>query len=1026
MANAALGRTALLASIGLFGVQAGVFSDEAAAPFPSRVTGSPIRTPGCVAWEPNRGQAPVGVLAVGRGGGVTALVRARGAHLLVPGGAVAMEFRGAGGGAATLAGRLPGRSSYFLGCDRERWIPRVPHHASVAVRGAKGAAVIGWTSRAGLPAYDLRLPAGADPAALEIRFEGTGPLAIAADGSLEIPAGDGRVVHSAPVAWQEHDGRRAPVAARWSIRGPGRAGFDVGARDASRPLVIDPEIRFVRTLGGSGQESSLEMALDASGRLLLAGSTASTDYPVEAPIQDVHKGGTLDAFVAALDPETGNVLWATYLGGSRAEGCTAVASDAAGVVVAGTTNSTDFPVVNAIDGSLQMSSATAVGAGTWDDGFVARLSSEGDAIAWSTYLGDDRDRDVVTGMGVAPDGSLRLCGGTAGFTETITSPLVLGATTTLGGPKWQAFWVASMAPDGSAIEWLLAAGYASSGALAGLAVAPDGDVLVVGSSFFNTYVENALQPAAASTTAYEGWVARVRGDGSGVRWATFLGGTGQDFATSVATDASGAAWVTGYTDSSNFPVTPGAFDTTYAGGKDCFVSKISADGQTLEWSSYLGGSLGEPSGATVAVAPGGVAVLTGLTGSADFPSVLPPGVVDGLGADAFVARVAADGSRLLHSFRWGGADFDSGLAVAPRGETIFVGGFTRPPPIGGTMVPTPAGDHFVFEFDPRPEPVLDLRASMAGPAAARLEWTLANTYAVEFRVERRVEGGDWKAIGSVPQGALSFHDGTVPPLTRCAYRVFALRDPDESVPSNEAVVDSTPRTPEGLVATVVNSRRVDLTWTDLTEGETGYELQREHSDGSLTTVALTGPGVESHADSTVLPDRSYTYRVHAFHGYAASGWSNDATAATPATLEVRVRRGSITISPRDDADRANIRGTFEPLPAGEDGYDPRDSGLVLVAGGWEGAVVAEVPAYAPGWRVRGTRFSWKSPRGDGPRASIVIDTEAGTFSVRVRRASLDPEPGTPLRISFATGDFQGSTEDPWERRGRRLRFVGGE
>jgi hypothetical protein len=1026
MANFGLGRIAVLVAGAVLGLQAGGRADDALAPPPTRAPDA-APSPRSVAWEPNRGQAPEGVLAVGRGGGVTALISPRGARLLVPGGALAIEFRGAGGGRAALGRRLPGRSNYFLGSDRERWIPAVPHHASVAVRGARGAASIDWTSRGGRPAFDLALPAGTDPAAIEMRFDGADALAIASDGSLEAPVGEGKVVHSAPVAWQESAGVRTPVAARWAIRGPGRAGFQVGARNASLPLVIDPEIRFVRLLGGSGQEQALKLAFDGQGRLLLAGATASTNYPLADPIQGAYAGGTSDAFVSAVDPDDGTLLWSTYLGGARQDGCTAVASDAMGVVVAGSTVSSDFPVVNPIDGSLQFSDAQAVGAGVWEDGFVARLTAAGDALEWSTYLGGDRDRDFVTGMDFSPDGSIRLCGGSAGFTETITSPLVVGATTTLGAPKGQAFWVASLPADGSAIQWLLAVGYASSYALAGLAVAPDGDTVVVGSSWSNTYVENALQPVSASPVNYEGWVARVKPDGSGVRWATFLGGGGADYPSSVAVDAAGDVYVAGSTDSANFPVTESAFDKTYAGNRDGFVSKISADGQTLEWSSYLGGTLGEPGGPSVVVGPGNVAALVGYTGSADFPSVAPPPGVGGTGVDAFVARVSADGSQLLHCFRWGGTDSDSGLAGAIRGKNLMVGGFTRSPSLPGTsQVPGASGDLFLFEFDPRPKTVLELRASMVAATTVRLEWILANLEAEQFRVERRVEDGEFEEVGTAPAATLSFHDETVETEHRYTYRVVAIRGPDESVPSNEAVIDVTPRTPEGLIATVIHSRRVQLTWTDLAEGETGYELQREEEDGSVSTVVLTAADVESHADTTVLPDRTYTWRVRAVHPYAASGWSNDATATTPATLTVRVRRGLIVLSKGGESDRARILGEFEPLPGGDDGYDPVASGLRLVAGGWSGAVVAEVPPLDGAWRVRGSRCSWRSPRGTGPRVRVVLDTEDGTFSVRVRRATLDPEPGTPLRISLASGDLQGSTEDPWVRKGRRLRFVGGE
>ena len=976
-------------------------------------------------WEPNAGQAPASVLAVGRGGGATVLVERGGARLLVPGGAVSMEFRGAGGGPAAFGRRLAGVSNYFLGSDPEGWIRRVPHHASTVVEGAPGSASVTWTSRGGLPACDFVLPPGFDPATVEIRFTGAGPLSVGADGALSFSAGDGVLHHSPPVAWQDVEGGRVPVAARWVLRGPGRAGFGIGGHDPRRPLVIDPEVRFVRLLGGSGMESALKAAFDGEGRLLLAGATASTDFPLEAPLQGTHGGGQTDAFVTVMDPDSGAIAWSTFLGGARTDAATAVAADGAGIVVAGNTASSDFPTANALDPSLQFSDAQAVGAGVWEDGFVARLTPEGDALPWSTYIGGDRDRDFIQGLGIAPDGSIRICGGTAGFTETITAPLILGATTTLGAPKWQAFWVASLPADGSAFQWLLAVGYASAYSLSGLAVTPDGDALVVGSSWGNTWVENALQPTAASAN-YEGWIARVKADGTGVRWATFLGGTGAEMQLSVATDAAGAAYVAGTTDSPDFPVTAGAIQPARAGNSDLFVAKISPDGSALEYSTYLGGSLGEGSGAAIAVDPDGVVVLVGQTGSADFPEAAAPPGLAGTGADAFVARVSPDGTRLLHSFRWGASDFDSGVAAALRGKGVLVGGWSRSPELPGTTaVPTAGGDFVLLEFDPRPSPVLDLRASMAGPAAVRLEWSLTAADAEEFRIERRVDGSPWAELATVPAGTLSHHDADVEAERRYTYRVFAVRSVDESIPSNEASIDTVPPAPAGLVAIVVNSRRVDLSWTDLSEGEAGFELERVDGDGNVVQAALTAAGAVFHSDTTVLPDRSYTYRVRAFHLFAASGWSNDATAATPATLDVRIRRGNIVLSHRADRDRAVVHGGFEPLPSGEGGFDPREAGLRLIAGGWSGAAIAEVPPLDGAWRVRGSRYTWTSPRGPGPRVRVRLDTIAGTFSTRVRRASLVPEPGTPLRLSLAAGESQRARSARGGRRGRRRRPGGG-
>jgi hypothetical protein len=164
-----------------------------------------------------------------------------------------------------------------------------------------------------------------------------------------------------------------------------------------------------------------------------------------------------------------------------------------------------------------------------------------------------------------------------------------------------------------------------------------------------------------------------------VSYATYLGGTFEDDGNAIAIDSSGNAYVTGQTTSTNFPIVPGSYRTTNAGGLDVFVTKISADGSTLIYSTYVGGS-GDDAGNAIAVDTSGDAFVAGVTGSAtDFPTTT--GALQTIGGgdtDAFVFELNPAGTRLTYSTYLGGTGVDiaNGIALDSSGNTYIVGSTT--------------------------------------------------------------------------------------------------------------------------------------------------------------------------------------------------------------------------------------------------------------------------------------------------------------------------------------------------------------
>lgn len=221
----------------------------------------------------------------------------------------------------------------------------------------------------------------------------------------------------------------------------------------------------------------------------------------------------------------------------------------------------------------------------------------------------------------------------------------------------------------------------------GIAVDASGNAYVTGST--GSPPDFPTTPGAFQTTHggkqdgfvsnQDGFVSKLNSAGSALIYSTYLGGSGDDGGLGIAVDASGNAYVTGWTSSSDFPTAPGAFQTTYGGGQygEAFVAKLNAAGSALVYSTYLGGS-NQDYGSGITVDASGNAYVTGFTVSSDFPTT--PGALQltyGGNCDAFVSKLNVSGSVLVYSTYLGGNDFDEGIGIAVDGlGNAYVAGLT--------------------------------------------------------------------------------------------------------------------------------------------------------------------------------------------------------------------------------------------------------------------------------------------------------------------------------------------------------------
>jgi hypothetical protein len=551
------------------------------------------------------------------------------------------------------ADELSGRANYFLGSDPRKWCRNVPLYARVVYEAVyPGVDLVYYGNQRQLE-YDFVVAPKGDPGSIRIRFEGARGLRLDDAGDLRIALDRGEVVHRAPrIRQRRAKGREEPVGGRWSVSGL-EATFELGPYDSSQELVIDPVLVYSTYLGGaSGHDAASGIAVDGTGAVYVAGETTSPDFPTQNPFQGVPAAGR-DVFVTKLAPGGDALVYSTFLGGAGEDSAFDLAIDDLGsAYVVGHTESDDFPTQVPLQANQP---------GT--DAFVAKLTPGGDQLAYSTYLGgSDGDR----ALSIALDSFRNVY--IAGLTGSADFPTVNPLQGYAG--EIDAF-VAKIAAPGTGLEystflggqwgdeaWAIAVDEAGAAYLAGNTGSPD----------FPT-----RQPLHGYRGALDAFVTKLTPAGNALMYSTYLGGTSGEEARGLAIDGSGAAYVTGFTSSLDFP-TWNPIQGANAGIDDVFVSKLSAAGDALEYSTYLGGSQGEI-GLAIVIDTAGRAHLTGTTSSSDFPVRDPYQNYQGA-MDAFVAKLSSTGDGLLYSTFLGGPLPEAGLALALDGAAgVCVAGF---------------------------------------------------------------------------------------------------------------------------------------------------------------------------------------------------------------------------------------------------------------------------------------------------------------------------------------------------------------
>ena len=470
-------------------------------------------------------------------------------------------------------------------------------------------------------------------------------------------------------------------------------GFTVASYDRTKPLIIDPLLAST-SLGGSNHDHGHSLTLDTSGNVYVTGYTDSTDFPTTSGAYDTSHNDSHDVFVSKLDSGLNSLLASTYLGGSNFDGGISLALDINGnVYVTGHTDSIDFPTTSGAydtshndshdvfvsklnSGLTSLLASTYLGGSDHDEGyaiafdtsghvyvtgetdsrdfpttsgaydtsqngsmdaFISKLNSGLTSLLASTYLGGDAN---AYGSAITLDISGNVY--VTGYTDSTDFPTTSGAWDTSFNVGYYGDVFISKLNIG--LTSLLASTYLGGSGYDwsySLAIDTSGDVYVTGYTYSTAFPTTSEAYDTSQNGSMDVFISKLDGGLSSLLASTYLGGFGHDYGQFITLDTSGHVYVTGYTDSTDFPTTSGAWNTSFNGGDfDVFISKLNGGLTSLPASTYLGGS-DHDEGCAIALDTSGYVFVTGYTDSTDFPTT--SGVYDtsfnGSDFDVFISKL---------------------------------------------------------------------------------------------------------------------------------------------------------------------------------------------------------------------------------------------------------------------------------------------------------------------------------------------------------------------------------------------------
>jgi len=721
-----------------------------------------------------------------------------------------VSFNGSNGVEPVGVQEMRHHNNYFIGNDPEGWVTGARNFREVLFPDLYDGIDLRFRFEEGRLKYDFIVAPGADPGEIIMGFEGIEDLVIdKVSGDLLISTPVGVLRDQAPLTYGVGTG---PVSSEYRSLGSNAVGFSLGPYDETTELVIDPGLEFCTIIGTFEIEGRVatsayaggDIRVDGDGNTYLCGRTNSIKFPVTSGAYETNKSGSdLDGIVLKLSSDGSSLEYSTYIGGDGMDECQGLSIDGQGAAfVSGYTSSQDFPttpgVISRTLGGIQ-------------DAFLFKLNSTGSSLELSSYIG-----------GNGADGT---------------------------GGMHQGFKIHR---DGS------------------------GDIYLVGETNSTDFPAVSGCYDTTHNGEKDAFVVKVNDDCSKLLLGTYLGGLDMERGISMFVDDGGYVYLSGYTESANFPTTPNAYQTT-VDLLEVFVTKLDPSLSKLEYSTLLGGTRQEWADSLV-VDDNGCAIVGGTTASSDFPTT--PGAYDSTNIihhfDTFITKLNKNGTGLEFSTFFGhdGGDKGMGVNLDDLGNIYFSLGTTSDDleTTDNAFCSTYPGhwDVFLGRFDPNASS-LDYGSYLGG---SELDSPSQRISLVGPNVTVMGLTGSWDFPTTEGAFCTTYHKPPSPYVYKDYYIARLFMGPPGGNVSSEPM-DFKVVTDDGAVG--LQWSEPEVTW-DL--AIRGYRIYRGDDADDLEIIWTTGSSSNSFTDFNVVNGHTYYYAVSAlnFHG---EGNLTDVIEATP-------------------------------------------------------------------------------------------------------------------------------------------------
>lgn len=571
---------------------------------------------------------------------------------------------------------LPHHNNYFIGNDPDKWYTDVSNYEAVLYKNIYSGIDLKFYSTINSLKYDFIISPGADPSVIQIQYEGIENLLLTSAGDIQIDTNFGSIYEIKPFIYQEINGVKQEIEGQYEISEPGVFGFTIDENyNSAYPLVIDPTLAYSTYLGGTDYDIGREIEVDSSGNAYIVGETASVDFPTQNPYQGTI-AGSVDAFVTKLSSSGNSLIYSTYLGGSSFDYGAGIDIDNSGsAYITGTTFSNDYPTFAALFPSLD----------GLQDAFVTRLSTSGNSLIYSTYLGGE---NWEWGLDIAVDGNGNAY--VTGNTDSLVFPVSNAYDPSHNGGF--DIFVTKFDPPGGILLYSTYVGGSNHDLGDGIDFDSSGNAYVTGSTWSTNF---PLIAATAYDSSYNGGsdiciaiLDTVTGGTGSLMYGTYIFGQGDDFGYDIAVDNNNIVYVTGWTYSTVnqfFPVTSNAYQQFLQGTTDAYFFKLDTSltpANQMLYCSYLGGQTGgggNDVAHSIDLDSNNNAHIAGFTECSDFPTVNSLHTYKGSN-DAFASLfdpTAVGTASLLDSTYIGGTGADEGYGIAiDNSDDAYVTGLT--------------------------------------------------------------------------------------------------------------------------------------------------------------------------------------------------------------------------------------------------------------------------------------------------------------------------------------------------------------